>query len=40
VRYQEIYTLADYGYPPSEIAQRMGSPVGEIELILSLRDKR
>lgn len=40
VRYQEIYTLSDYGYPSSEIAQRIGSPVGEVELILSLRDKR
>lgn len=40
VRYQEIYMLSDYGYPPSEIAQRVGSPVGEVELILSLREKR
>jgi hypothetical protein len=40
VRYQEIYLLADYGYPAAEIAQRLGSPVGEIELILSLRGKR
>ncbi len=40
VRYQEIYILADYGYPPSEIAQRVGNPVGEVELILSLRDSR
>lgn len=40
VRYQEIYTLADYGYPASEIAQRMGSPVGEVELILSLRERQ
>ena len=39
-RYQEIYTLSDYGYPPSEIARRLGSPVGEIELILSLRKQR
>jgi len=39
-RYQEIYTLSDYGYPASEIAQRLGSPIGEIELILSLRHKR
>jgi hypothetical protein len=39
-RYEEIYTLADYGLPASEIAQRVGSPVGEIELILSLRGKR
>ncbi|NUQ62607.1 MAG: hypothetical protein HUU20_08970 [Pirellulales bacterium] len=40
VRYQEIYTLADYGYPACEIAERVGSPVGEVELILSLRDRR
>jgi hypothetical protein len=39
-RYQEIYTLADYGYPPPEIARRVGSPIGEVELILSLRDRR
>ncbi len=36
-RYEEIYTLADYGYAAAEIAQRLGTPVGEIELILSLR---
>ena len=39
-RYQEIYTLADYGYAPVEIAQRVGTPVGEVELILGLREKR
>ena len=39
-RHEEIYTLADYGYDAAEIAQRVGTPVGEIELILSLRDKR
>ena len=39
-RYQEIYMLADYGYPAGEIAQRLGSPVGEVELILSLRKQR
>ncbi len=39
-RYQEIYMLSDYGYPPSEIARRVGSPVGEVELILSLRENR
>lgn len=36
-RYEEIYTLSDYGLEPSEIAQRVGSPVGEVELILGLR---
>lgn len=39
-RYEEIYMLADYGYPPEEIAQRIGSPIGEVQLILSLRKKR
>jgi hypothetical protein len=39
-RYDEIYTLADYGLAPAEIAHRVGSPVGEVELILSLRGKR
>jgi hypothetical protein len=39
-RREEIYTLADYGLPPSEIAQRTGTPVGEVELILRLRGKK
>ncbi len=39
-RYEEIYTLADYGLDTGEIAQRVGTPVGEVELILSLRNKR
>ncbi len=39
-RYEEIYALADYGLEPAEIAQRVGSPVGEVQLILSLRGKR
>ena len=39
-RYEEIYLLSDYGYPPEEIAHRVGSPVGEVELILGLRKKR
>lgn len=34
---EEIYQLADYGFVPAEIAHRVGSPVGEVELILSLR---
>ena len=37
---QEIYTLADYGLSDSAIAQRLGMPIGEVELILSLRGKR
>jgi hypothetical protein len=36
-RREEIYTLADYGYDATEIARRVGSPVGEVELILGLR---
>jgi hypothetical protein len=39
-RYDEIYALADYGLELAEISQRVGSPVGEIELILGLRGKR
>jgi hypothetical protein len=39
-RYEEIYTLSDYGLEPSEIAQRVESPVGEVELILGLRGGR
>jgi hypothetical protein len=39
-RHEEVYTLADYGYDAAEIAQRVGTPVGEIELILSLRGSR
>lgn len=39
-RYDEIYLLADYGFDATEIARRVGSPVGEVELILGLRQKR
>ena len=39
-RYEEIYLLADYGFDAPEIAHRVGSPVGEVELILGLRGKR
>jgi len=38
--YEEIYTLADYGLEPAEIAQRVGTPVGEVQLILQLRKSR
>jgi hypothetical protein len=38
-RREEIYTLADYGYDAAEIARRVGSPIGEVELTLSLRGK-
>jgi hypothetical protein len=37
---EEIYTLADYGMKPAEIASRVGHPIGEVELILSLRGKK
>lgn len=33
----EIYALADEGQTPTTIASLVGAPVGEIELILSLR---
>jgi hypothetical protein len=39
-RKQEIYALADYGLSDSAIAQRLGMPIGEVELILSLRGKK
>ncbi len=38
-RHEEIYLLADYGHEPLEIARRVGMPVGEVHLILSLRPK-
>jgi hypothetical protein len=38
-RRQEIYTLADYGFEAGEIARRLDTPVGEVELILGLRPK-
>jgi hypothetical protein len=34
---EEVYQLADYGFAAAEIARRVGSPAGEVELILSLR---
>jgi hypothetical protein len=37
---EEIYTLADYGMKPAEIASRVKHPIGEVELILSLRGKK
>jgi hypothetical protein len=39
-RYDEIYLLSDYGFDTPEIARRVESPVGEVELILGLRPKR
>ena len=38
--YEEIYALADAGHSSVEIANRLNSPVGEIELILGLRRQR
>jgi hypothetical protein len=38
-RFDEVYALADAGHAPAVIASRVGSPVGEIELILSLRKR-
>ncbi|MGH7193752.1 MAG: hypothetical protein ACREJM_09495 [Candidatus Saccharimonadales bacterium] len=38
-RYAEIYALADSGLGSSAIATRVGSPIGEVELILGLRGK-
>lgn len=38
-RHEEIYLLADYGFSPAEIAHRTGMPIGEVELILRLREK-
>lgn len=37
---EQVYTLADYGYDPEEIAQRTNLPIGEVQLILSLRRTR
>lgn len=39
-RHAMIYRLADSGLNSSQIAQETGRPVGEIELILSLRKAR
>lgn len=36
-RHREVYTLADEGRTPQEIAQRLDRPQGEVELILALR---
>ncbi|HVX59050.1 MAG TPA: hypothetical protein VHC19_00565 [Pirellulales bacterium] len=39
-RSEEIYALADAGRNSAEIASQLNSPVGEVELILGLRDQR
>lgn len=38
-RHAEIYSLADQGLSSASIANRLGSPIGEVELILGLRGK-
>lgn len=39
-RYEEIYRLDDDGFDTTEISRRVGSPEGEVELILGLRGRR
>ncbi len=36
-RYAAIYALADAGHGPASIGARLGEPIGEVELVLSLR---
>jgi hypothetical protein len=38
-RYNAIYALSDAGQSSAAIAQRVGAPIGEVELILSLRNR-
>jgi hypothetical protein len=38
-RHAEIYSLADAGLSSASIASRVGSPIGEVELILGLRGR-
>jgi hypothetical protein len=35
---EAVYTLSDYGYSSNEIAARLRRPVGEVKLILGLRE--
>jgi hypothetical protein len=37
-RFERVYALAEAGFPASRIASQIGSQVGEVELILSLRN--
>ena len=39
-RYRSIYALADQGLSRDVIARRVGTPAGEVDLILSLRGKK
>ena len=34
----DVYSLADSGHTISQIAERIGSPIGDVELLLSLRE--
>ncbi len=36
-RFERVFALADAGFPAARIASQVGSQVGEVELILSLR---
>ena len=36
-RFERVYALADAGFSATKIATQIGSQVGEVELILSLR---
>jgi hypothetical protein len=39
-RHDDVYALADSGLDSPAIAARLAAPIGEIELILGLRDSR
>lgn len=40
VPHADVFRLADAGMEPAEIAKELGSPIGEVELILALRKTR
>ena len=37
MQHRDVYALADSGLSPVQIAQRLGKPTGQVELILNLR---
>jgi hypothetical protein len=37
MQHRDVYTLADSGLTPVQIAQKLGKPTGQVELILNLR---
>lgn len=37
---EEVYTLADYGFSLADIASRLATPIGQVELILRLREEK